>query len=327
MLSIVIPTRARTGKVYAQIQRVNAQLKGHKTLIKPELLVVENHSTDLLDHQKLREFGWEIKTEQVDFGGNHNFCNAIISASSEYVWILGDHHVLDANAVSKVYAAIEKYKPDCLIINELGLNSKFLAPQSQRELFESVDGLGPLIHTSGYIVKRKTFSKYCLDSILYQSTFVPQLVFVLNALKKGKLILVEDNLFSNHITETKHKTELYMVGVFVCMGLNQIEIFLEASAYKSWAKLIQRTRRNWITPKGIIYELAKHFHDNRELRSRLFNLSLYVRHLGLFRFCFYKVIGNIILNVDGFTQIYARTYENLRGYSVSFRPSIKFFED
>jgi len=325
MISIVIPTRARQERVYKQIETVNKQLSKLNLTIELELLIVENNSSHLLSAQKIKRAGWAIKTEPADLGGNHNFCNSIISAQMDYVWVLGDDDILKPNSVDKVVQFIQKYEADCLIVNKLGLIKGNTKPKTQRDLFDQIPELGPLIHISGYVVKRKAFLECCSDSILYQSTFLPQLIYALNAQQRQSLYLIEEEIFIEKKIENKLITELYFVSTLVVIGLKNIEIFIESKALKSWFNLIKNTRRNWLTPKGIMYELANYFASNRTLRLRFYNQTISINHQGLLRFIFFKCIGNAVLRSDFLSCKFVNLYEYFRGFSINFRPSLKYY--
>lgn len=323
-LSIVIPTKARTEKVYRQIENVNKQIKGFEQDLKIELLVVENFSSDLLDPARINNSNWTLKTESADLGGNHNFCNAIIAASGEFVWVLGDDDELLEGAVSFMANLADKLGNDCIIVNDLDSGVYMFAPTDQETLFTQSKNLGQLIHISGYMVRREAFLSLCHDSILYQSTFMPQLIYALNCLKFDKLCLVDKALFRKKEPQEKVVSDLYFVSALVARGLDTLEIFIDYSARKSWLKLVRRTRKNWLTPKGIIYELAKYYKDDRIQRRVFFRKSMRVAHFGLLRFVLYYVVGNTILSSNFLSTRYVKLYEHLRGFSVNFRPTIKF---
>ena len=324
MISIVIPTKARKEKVYRQINEVNKQLKDIKVKPAVELLVVENFSSELLDPRIIAEANWLLKTEPADLGGNHNFCNSILAANGEFVWVLGDDDELEDGTVSFMLDLVNKQENDCIIVNDFGTGSATLIPSDQKKLFTSVKSLGPLIHISGYIVRRETFLHLCHDSILYQSTFMPQLIYSLNCLKLNGLSLVDQKIYRKKISHKKVVTDLYFVSALVARGLDTLEIFIDHSARKSWFRLVRRTRKNWLTPKGIIYELAKYFKADPMQRGVFFRGSIRVSHFGFLRFVFYFVIGTIILSSNFLSMKYVELYERLRGFSVKFRPTTKF---
>lgn len=323
-LSIVIPTKARTEKVYRQIENVNKQIKGLEQDLKIELLIVENFSSDLLDPARISNANWILKIESADLGGNHNFCNAILAASGEYVWVLGDDDELLEGAVSFMANLADKKENDCIIVNDLDSGVYMFEPTDQEALFTQSKNLGQLIHISGYMVRREAFLSLCHDSILYQSTFMPQLIYALNCLKFNKLCLVDKTLFTKKVLQEKVVTDLYFVSALVARGLDTLEIFIDYSARKSWLRLVRRTRKNWLTPKGILYELAKYYKDDPTQRRVFFRKSIRVTHFGLPRFVLYYVIGNIILSSNFLSSRYVELYEHLRGFSVNFRPTIKF---
>lgn len=327
MISIVIPTKARIEKVYRQIAEVNEQLKSIRTKLEIELLVVENLSSELLDPAKISQANWSIQTQSADLGGNHNFCNSILAAKGDYVWVLGDDDKLLDGTVSFMINLADNGEHDCIIVNDLGSHSVHEVPEDQKTLFSTTNNLGQLIHISGYLVRRDTFLRLCHDSILYQSTFMPQLIFALNCLRHNGLRLVDRKIFKKNISQSVVLNDLFFVSALVANGLSGLDIFIERSARKSWINLVRRTRKTWLTPKGILYEVAKYFNHDPNLRRMFFSKAIPLKHLGIFRFILYFMIGNIILSSNFLSNKYVKLYEHLRGFSINYKSTIKFYEN
>lgn len=332
-LTVAIPTFNRKESVAGQIEEVNRQLAEmplcERGLCNIELLISENPTGEGSLHELSNLSPWTLKVNAVNYGGNHNFIESVVKSSGDFVWILGDDDQLAPDALKRVVGYIlGESHFSCAVFLEVANSPEIWRPASQAELFEALPAFGPLIHISKFVVRRSTFNVFAGDSTLYQGTFFPQFVYLLNCLKCSEFGIINFGLIKKgRASGPQSRKHLYSVGPFAAIGLKTLEIFIERNSLRSWRKLVKRTRTSWLSPKGVIYELAKLRLSGSQNVRHIFQLGHGRHHLSIFLFYFYWIVGNVALSSIFASRQYVKIYEKLRGYGIEFRPVLMFLDN
>jgi hypothetical protein len=105
-----------------------------------------------------------------------------------------------------------------------------------------------------------------------------------------------------------------------------MELFLDRKETRAYQRLIRNTRKTWLTPKGVLYEICKLGQKNSFLYGqglKMMSKGTSVAYTGLFKGLFWRFAGLLILRYSLFRNMYIRLYEYNRGFSVVFRNSLK----
>lgn len=161
LLTIVVPTFNRAGKVCKQIQDICSQIeqleKGFADAI--EVLVLDNCSDDGTQESlaELRNrFSFRYCRNFQNLGLVGNYIKCFYSAHGRYVWVVGDDDLLEKQAVQHVMLAVVRGDAGVLAVAYKKLNgiTKEVTACDFKEMSEGntygVEELERLLSTSGY---------------------------------------------------------------------------------------------------------------------------------------------------------------------------------
>ncbi len=187
---------------------------------KVEVLVCDNASSDNTEQVcRALAANWPVMRylrNDENIGANANFERVILSASGEYVWLLGDDDLIAENAIKRVLADLENYVPDIVSGPAIYSDSHKKATHhricktmlSDARIFQTEEMYDIFGKISGLILKKKSIeailpiAHHALMSIKTPWPHIAWIILCLDNNKRNVLIL--DYGISQLVVENWH---------------------------------------------------------------------------------------------------------------------------
>ncbi|AZN37860.1 glycosyltransferase family 2 protein [Iodobacter ciconiae] len=199
LLTISIPTYNRSSNLQLLLDTLIVELNGFENLV--EVIVSDNASTDttnsvLLDFKERFPSAVIIRNEK-NVGPDLNISACFNSATSKYVWIIGDDDLPKSGAIKEIVSLLNNNNPHMVYLQsewvvkinnaDQGVrnNSYLIQKMNREELAQQVNVWFTFI--SGVIVN-KTYLRTCVtgaETPRFLGTYLVQLEWVLDTLKYG----------------------------------------------------------------------------------------------------------------------------------------------
>lgn len=329
--NVVIPTKNRKKHLEKILNNLNQQAEDlgdflQANNIELNIIVNDNNSGEYYCESMTKV---TFFSRSYDVGGNHNWILSIADFQCDFVWTLVDNMPVAADALQKVLAhTLRNKNADCIIFDprNKSRDEKTICYASCLDFLNDADHLGPLVHISSMVISHSAFIENISDIILYQNTCFPQFIYQIFCLNKGTHCLIYENLFNTEDGVRKNLRDVYAVSALVCHSFDTMELFLTCPEVKAYKRLVRNTRRTWLTPQGVIYELCKVGQSNSFLDwqwYRLVSRATSIPYTGFFRGLFWRCAGSMILGSVFLRNIYITLYEVRRGFAVDFRSGLR----
>lgn len=208
LLTIAIPTYNRAAFLELCLKRISEELVSlsadQRMLVK--VYVSNNASTDntteVIAQCQLNEAGeFEVVVNPENIGGERNVAQCYTSATTPYVWVLGDDDVILPGGLSKVIDVLLQQDVDVLYVNNYWFKDDY-TQKPRRAENHGVSMFRDSVHfvrrtnvmltfISGLIVRRGV-SLGCYSSVV-DGCNLPQMSWVLPLLRDGKCFaIIED---------------------------------------------------------------------------------------------------------------------------------------
>jgi hypothetical protein len=332
--NIVIPTRNRGAELKRQLISLDRQVRSISDFLEfnridLKIIVNDNNSDESVsDVTSLNGYF----SRCYDVGGNHNWILSVAEFECDFVWTLGDNMPLADGALQTILDhTLNNRSSDVIVFYPTDnlLSNKTMVSNNCLEILNMIPDFGPLIHISSIVVRHAAFLEGISDIILYQSTFFPQFIYQIQCLHKKTHCLIYENIFVTDGSGRRAPRDVYAVSSLVCYSFDIMELFLDSKETKAYRRLIRNTRKTWLTPKGVLYEICKLGQKNSFLYGQGFKMmskGTSVAYTGLCKGLFWRFVGLLILRYSLFRNMYIRLYEYNRGFSVVFRNSLKSWD-
>lgn len=246
LLTIAIPTYNRAAYLDLCLTRIGEELDSlsadQRRLVK--VYVSNNASSDATDEvigrYRLKMVGeFEVVNNAVNIGGERNVLQCYMSASTPYVWVLGDDDVILAGGLQKVLDVLQMHNPDILYLGHYWFKKSYTEVSGQRARHVVAvygDALNfarkthvMLTFISGLVVRGNAGSE--MDAVAGSN--LPQLGWVLPLLRDGKrFAIIEDWIVA---AQGGNSGGYELVNVFGSKLMKITSLILEHQPRVAWA--------------------------------------------------------------------------------------------
>lgn len=200
LLTISIPTYNRSSNLKLLLDTLIVELNGFENLV--EVIVSDNASTDttksvLVDFKERFPSAVIIRNDK-NVGPDLNISACFNSATSPFVWIIGDDDLPKAGILKEIIFLLKEHKPHMVYVqsewvvkienaNQGAVNTIFCAEKMAQEDFAKRVNVW-VTFISGIIVNKEYLRAHIAGSAQprYLGTYLVQLEWVLDALKYGE---------------------------------------------------------------------------------------------------------------------------------------------
>lgn len=198
LLSILIPTYNRAKYLDNCLNSIFSQLN-EELRDKIEVIVSDNASIDdtkevMEKYSKNKNIDYNYSSNFENLGPDRNFYKLVKEATGIFAWILGDNEYLESGSLKKIIKILEENNDSGVIYIYNRMKNKNLEQFTSNKFLEKVSYNITFISA---VIWKKDF-ELRLEIIEIEKTFLVQLFFYLNSLKKNeKNLIINDKIFSS----------------------------------------------------------------------------------------------------------------------------------